>query len=114
MNLGVALCHPLSPSAVKYPWAVVVVVTALAIPCGLAAMRMQKSLSTLSFTPRGSVGTEGYKEISAHFVAGFLFSYYLITTPTSLTAVGDMETMFNATNDLVAANPVNMVSAVAG
>lgn len=57
----------------KYPWPIVIGVVALAIPCTLAAVRMQRTLSTLEFTPRGSEGTLGFTSVSDNFGAGSLF-----------------------------------------
>ena len=87
----------------RYPWVVLTVLVAFAVPCTVSAMGMQRTLSTLSFTPRGSEGTTGFADLASNFGAGFLFRYFLIVQAPAGTPTIFSQAVFNITNELLVA-----------
>jgi len=70
--------YPKSGGCWMLPWLLVLILSGLAIPCGLSWGRMQTTTSFTAFTPRTSEGTKGFADLSDIFGPGTLFSYFLI------------------------------------
>lgn len=82
------------------PWLLVLILTALAIPCALSWGRMQTTTSFTAFTPRTSDGTKGFADLSTVFGPGALFSYFLIIKPIDGSTVLSAD-VFKQTNQLL-------------
>eukprot|EP00041_Stephanoeca_diplocostata_P029265 m.860085 g.860085 ORF g.860085 m.860085 type:complete len:862 (-) comp23527_c0_seq8:171-2756(-) len=68
---------------IRHPILISFVLLGLACGCAYRAVRFDKTLSIISYTPRYAEGTYGFQHLSQHFGSGDTFPYYIIVESTS-------------------------------
>jgi hypothetical protein len=83
------------------PWALIIVLVAVAIPCAASWANMQTTTSFSAFTPRTADCTKAFADLNDLFGPGTLFAYFLIIVPNNPTTSVYSPKVFADVNQLL-------------